>query len=83
MLLYSQKETPNEKHQEDKEMKKAKFRTYYNARSVKMIRAIIKNEDLEVTLNHFTDALGDSIIEADGYAEDIKILREIFRTVCC
>ena len=57
------------------------FRTYYNSRSIRLVKTIIKNEDLHVILNVFTDALGDDIIEVKGKREDIKTLKAIYETV--
>lgn len=62
-------------------MKKSTFRTYYNSKSVKLVNAIIANECLEITWKRIEDAIGDTIIEATGSANDIAILKEIYEMV--
>ena len=57
------------------------FRTYYNSRSISIIKKIVKAEDLDVAIRIFDDAIGDTIIEANGSKEEIAILKDVFKII--
>lgn len=58
-----------------------KFRTHYNSKSADLVATIIENEDLDVAVKKFVDALGDTVIEVVGCKEEVKIFKEIYAMV--
>lgn len=57
------------------------FKTYYNSKSVELVRTIATTEDLQISYKLTSDALGDAVLEVTGNKEDIRILKEIYNTV--
>ena len=58
-----------------------KFSTCFSSKSIDLVSAIISKEDLDVILTVGVNALGDTVIEAEGSKEDISILKEIYQMV--
>ena len=57
------------------------FRTYLTSRAMRNVKNIIKTEDLNVSVNTKTNALGDDVIEVTGSKEEILVLREVFNMI--
>lgn len=62
-------------------MKQSIFRTEVSSKAIKTIKAIIKSEDLNVEISIKDNALGDTMIEAKGSSNEIRILRSVYNMV--
>lgn len=62
-------------------MKKAEFRTEMSRKAMNTIKAIIKTEDLGIKISIEESSLGDTLIVANGSANEIKTLRGIYNMV--
>lgn len=57
------------------------FTTYFTSATELLAKAIIENEDLDLEVRDFENALGDTMLEVKGSKEDVRIFIEIFRMV--
>ena len=57
------------------------LRIYKNSKSVKLVKDIIRNEDLDVKVSYIVDAIGDSMIVIRGEVEEIEILEDVYSIV--
>lgn len=57
------------------------FRTYLTSRAMRDVKSIIKAQDLNVSVNTKTNAIGDDVIEVTGSKEEILVLREVFNMI--
>ena len=57
------------------------LRIYKNSKSVKLVKDIIRNEDLDVKVSYIVDAIGDSMIVIRGEVEEIEILEDVYSMV--
>lgn len=57
------------------------FTTYFTSATELLAKAIIENEDLDLEVREFDNALGDTMLEVKGSKEDVRIFIEIFRMV--
>lgn len=57
------------------------FTTYFTSATELLAKAIIENEDLDLEVRDFENALGDTMLEVKGSKEDVRIFIQIFRMV--
>jgi len=57
------------------------FTTNFTGATELLAKAIIENEDLELEVRDFENALGDTMLEVKGSKEEVRIFIEIFRMV--
>lgn len=57
------------------------FTTYFNSATELLAKAIIENEDLDLKVRDFENALGDTMLEVKGSKEEVRFFIEIFRMV--
>lgn len=57
------------------------FATYFTSATELLAKAIIENEELDLEVREFDNALGDTMLEVKGSKEDVRIFIQIFRMV--
>ena len=57
------------------------IRIYNNSKTAKIVKSIIKTEELNLDVKYMVDAIGDSQIVIKGSVEEIKIFEEIYNVV--
>lgn len=57
------------------------FTTYFTSARELLAKAIIENEELDLEVRDFENALGDTMLEVKGSKEDVRIFIQIFRMV--
>ena len=57
------------------------LRIHKNSKSLELVEGIIEMEDMDVTIEFITDALGDSMMVISGDKEEIDILEDLFYMV--
>ena len=57
------------------------FTTYFTSATELLAKAIIENEELDLEVREFDNALGDTMLEVKGSKEDVRIFIQIFRMV--
>jgi hypothetical protein len=55
--------------------------TYFTSATELLAKAIIENEELDLEVRDFENALGDTMLEVKGSKEDVRTFIQIFRMV--